>query len=252
MLVIKEPDDFAVHQNTRPAMEDFVTYAEDTDISFRMWGVFDGHGGDAVSKRLVTLLPTTLHKLLLEEKELFEDLLVSVFAKCETEFQDALCYGSTASIFVSYGEQCAFAHCGDSTILMFGQKTGMITYRSRDHSATNEDEVKRIRASDGFVVYGRAGGALAVSRSFGDRKYTGVVSRPEVIMVAKGEIAGSTILLASDGLWDNIPDIRTQLKEGYMTSPFLEATAKEWVDTVMRTWKGGNGDNVSAVRILCE
>ncbi|DBA04685.1 TPA: hypothetical protein N0F65_012268 [Lagenidium giganteum] len=124
------------------------------------------------------------------------------------EHEDAANCGSTAvtCLLRKQGRRTTYhvANVGDSRALLFSNgKTQRITI---DHRATNEDEVKRIRASNGIIFNKRVAGMLSVTRALGhaDEKEF-IINTPHVV---SGDIDSDDafLLLMSDGISDVFTD----------------------------------------------
>jgi serine/threonine protein phosphatase PrpC len=78
---------------------------------------------------------------------------------------------------------------------------------SYDHRATDPAEIERVKSIGGYVVDGRVGGSLAITRAFGDHnlKKQGVVANP---FIKKHVLRASDkfLIIASDGVWDSMED----------------------------------------------
>eukprot|EP00252_Welwitschia_mirabilis_P003310 TRINITY_DN133_c0_g1_i2.p1 TRINITY_DN133_c0_g1~~TRINITY_DN133_c0_g1_i2.p1 ORF type:complete len:228 (+),score=50.78 TRINITY_DN133_c0_g1_i2:238-921(+) len=111
--------------------------------------------------------------------------------------------GSTAVVAVVSSTQIVVANCGDSRAVL--SRDGKAIPLSSDHKPNREDELNRIEAAGGRVIYWngyRVGGFLAMSRALGDRflkRY--VISEPEVTCTERIQ-EDECLILASDGLWD--------------------------------------------------
>lgn len=69
----------------------------------------------------------------------------------------------------------------------------------------DESERERIQAAGGFVIFGRVGGTLAVSRAFGDRPFKAPYSRtPADLVTGKHEF-----FLSSSSLFRRFSFINT-------------------------------------------
>ncbi|KAM0941368.1 putative protein-serine/threonine phosphatase [Dioscorea sansibarensis] len=192
---------------------------------YEFYGVFDGHGCShvAVSCR------DRMHELVAEELEktgwalpAWEGVMGRSFERmdaevsgghvtppktstCRCELRTPNCdhVGSTAVVAVVTPEQLVVANCGDSRAVLC--RGGVATPLSSDHKPDRPDEMERIEAAGGRVIYwdgARVLGVLAMSRAIGDgylKPY--VISEPEVkVMERKDE--DECLILASDGLWD--------------------------------------------------
>ncbi|RCV29342.1 hypothetical protein SETIT_6G005300v2 [Setaria italica] len=116
--------------------------------------------------------------------------------------------GSTAVVAVLVRGCVVVANCGDSrAVLCRGPAGAPPVPLSRDHKPDRPDELARIEAAGGRVIYingHRVRGILAMSRALGDR-----MLRPEVIAEPEITVTDRTpqdqcLILASDGMWDVI------------------------------------------------
>lgn len=111
--------------------------------------------------------------------------------------------GSTAVVAIVSPSQLVIANCGDSRAVL--SRGGKAIPLSSDHKPEREDELNRIEAAGGRVIFWngyRVGGFLAMSRAIGDRflkRY--VISEPEVTCTERTH-EDECLILASDGLWD--------------------------------------------------
>ncbi|KAL1217693.1 putative protein phosphatase 2C 78 [Cardamine amara subsp. amara] len=214
----------------RREMEDAVAvhpffFRQQTEYSssgFHYYGVYDGHGCSHVAMKC----RERLHELVREELESeaadWENSMTRSFtrmdvevvalkaggaAKCRCELQRPDCdaVGSTAVVSVVTPEKIIVANCGDSRAVLF--RNGKPIPLSSDHKPDRPDELDRIEAAGGRVIYWdgpRVLGVLAMSRAIGDnylKPY--VISKPEVTVTDRVK-EDDFIILASDGLWDVI------------------------------------------------
>ncbi|XP_059626563.1 protein phosphatase 2C 37-like [Cornus florida] len=187
------------------------------------FGVYDGHGCSHVA----TKCKDRLHELVKEELESREGLTdwesamersffrmdreVAVrdadvsSPNCRCKLQPPACntVGSTAVVSIITPDKIIIANCGDSRAVLC--RNGSAVPLSVDHKPNRLDELNRIQAAGGRVIYWdgpRVLGVLAMSRAIGDdylKPY--VICEPEVTIVDR--TAGDEFLiLASDGLWD--------------------------------------------------
>ncbi|CAO2177478.1 unnamed protein product [Urochloa humidicola] len=118
--------------------------------------------------------------------------------------------GSTAVVALLVRGCIVVANCGDSrAVLCRGPAGAPPLPLSTDHKPDRPDELARIKAAGGRVLYingHRVRGILAMSRALGDR-----MLRPEVIAEPEITVTDRTpedqcLILASDGMWDVIPN----------------------------------------------
>ncbi|EXB95021.1 putative protein phosphatase 2C 76 [Morus notabilis] len=115
--------------------------------------------------------------------------------------------GSTASTAVLVGNHLYVANVGDSRTII--SKDGTAIPLSEDHKPNRSDERKRIESAGGVIMWAgtwRVGGVLAMSRAFGNRMLKQfVVAEPEIQDLEIDE-EFELLVLASDGLWDVVPN----------------------------------------------
>ncbi|XP_065008148.1 probable protein phosphatase 2C 30 isoform X3 [Musa acuminata AAA Group] len=213
---------------------DFVGGDHRIPARHHFFGVFDGHGCSHVA----SLCKDRMHEVVAEEVETLAPCagtpsqawrvaMERSFARmdseavdggggggggggrpspdCRCELQPPRCehVGSTAVVAVIGPTRIVVANCGDSRAVLC--RNGAPIPISSDHKPDREDELQRIEAMGGRVIYwdgARVLGVLAMSRAIGDsylKPY--VVSEPEVTVTEREE-GDECLILASDGLWD--------------------------------------------------
>ena len=189
-------------------------YMEDTGIAIEnfnndpnkiLFGLFDGHGGEQVSKFLQKnfalymkqMLPFTNH---------FENF-VNLFKILDDKVRDINCpdVGSTATIvYIERQNNKKYLYCvnvGDSRCIIVNKKG--IMRLSTDDRMDDPKEKQRIINGGGLIYNGRIGGILMLSRSFGDWgiKKFGVSCEPHIAKIEINE-DDLCLIIASDGVWD--------------------------------------------------
>lgn len=200
-----------------------------------------------------------------------------VFAKAhEALVRDGLARlaGTTATVAIidALSGRMTVAHVGDSTLVAASGRD--IDYKSKDHKI-EEADVLRIHSMGGEVrsmVYGgvtahrvfvRGEGfpGLAMARALGDAEAAsvGVLSEPEVQQVQLRP--GCTVVLASDGVWDQMPAgevaerlAAASMRRGPPTAELTKQLAEDVVSEARRRWLGVGGagslpdvDDITAV-----
>ncbi|KAI4307588.1 hypothetical protein L6164_030761 [Bauhinia variegata] len=191
---------------------------------FHFFGVYDGHGCSHVA----TMCKDRLHEIVKEKLEgarenlEWKSMMEHSFgrmdeevqnwtqsnnqsATCRCELQTPHCdaVGSTAVVAVVTPDKVIVSNCGDSRAVLC--RNGVAIPLSSDHKPDRPDELLRVQAAGGRVIYWdgpRVLGVLAMSRAIGDnylKPY--VISEPEV-MVTERTDEDECLILASDGLWD--------------------------------------------------
>uniref|UniRef100_A0A0E0L3C7 protein-serine/threonine phosphatase n=1 Tax=Oryza punctata TaxID=4537 RepID=A0A0E0L3C7_ORYPU len=224
----------------RREMEDAVSIRPDflrgstSSGKHHFFGVFDGHGCSHVAR----MCQDRMHELVVDAykkavsgKEApaaaapaWKDVMEKGFARmdgeatswaksrtggepaCRCELQTpARCdhVGSTAVVAVVGPNRVVVANSGDSRAVLC--RAGVPVPLSVDHKPDRPDELERIQAAGGRVIYwdgARVLGVLAMSRAIGDgylKPY--VTSEPEVTVTERAD-DDECLILASDGLWD--------------------------------------------------
>lgn len=205
-----------------------------TSRTFDFFAVYDGHGGQAVANRCKERMHSLVAAEITVEMDKsaaaaaamsesqgqvevdWDGVMGRSFARMDEEVaaeagDDAAVkasVGSTALVVVVGKEVVVVANCGDCRAVL-GVSGGAALPLSRDHKPERPDEKERVEAAGGNVVNwdcSRVLGVLATSRSIGDyylKPY--VIAEPEVI-VHKRTVSDEFLILASDGLWDVVPN----------------------------------------------
>ncbi|KAJ1284354.1 hypothetical protein BS78_03G197100 [Paspalum vaginatum] len=232
----------------RASMQDFYSIEssriDDKQINF--FGVFDGHGGT----RAAGYLKEHLFENLLKHPAFIADTKSAIsetYKKTDADFLDAdkcnIQDGSTASTAILVGSHLYVANVGDSRAVI--SKAGKAIALSDDHKPNRSDEQKRIEDAGGVVTWSgtwRVGGILAMSRAFGNRLLKRfVVADPEI---QDQEIDGDLefLILASDGLWDVVPNEHAVAFVKDEDGP--EAAARKLTDIAFRR---GSTDNITCI-----
>jgi protein phosphatase PTC1 len=98
------------------------------------------------------------------------------------------------------------ANVGDTRgVMMSGANTFQRV--SYDHKATDKQEIDRVKKDGGIIMDERVGGALAITRAFGDYalKRDGVTAKPSITKHFL-KPADKFLVIASDGIWDVLED----------------------------------------------
>ncbi|CAD6210581.1 unnamed protein product [Miscanthus lutarioriparius] len=215
----------------RRDMEDAVTARLEFINGHHFFGVFDGHGCSHVA----TSCGQRMHQIVAEEATAaagssvsdeparWRDVMEKSYSRmdaeavgsretagpaptCRCEMQLPKCdhVGSTAVVAVVGPRHLVVANCGDSRAVLFSG--GAAIPLSDDHKPDRADELERIHAAGGRVIFwdgARVFGMLAMSRAIGDSYLKPfVISDPEVRVVERKDGEDEFLILASDGLWD--------------------------------------------------
>ena len=212
----------------RDYTEDRFEILEEKDI--KLFGVYDGHGNEKVSewlsKNFLREVSAIIKKYSLpnDENRIREEIF-SLFLRIDkflcNKFPKG---GSTVIIVVIYQGYFIFINLGDSGALLYSDDKKEI-FKTKDHKPSDDDEKARIHNSKGGRLFFHYpiwrvrsefhGGGLGVARALGDNNLKIDVNRnynskdPPVSAIPdlkfkKMENSSYSLLLASDGVWDNI------------------------------------------------
>ncbi|GFH07144.1 PPM-type phosphatase domain-containing protein, partial [Haematococcus lacustris] len=164
-------------------------------------GVFDGHGGDDVSRELERVLLQNINRQITDVCARSPDDVRAMQAR------EAGSCAVTAFVTRVQGQPYLLcANAGDCRAVLFTQLpdgTRKAVRLSEDHKPQPHvcpSEITRINDAGGCVLWGRVQGCLAVSRAFGDRTLQPfVIPDPHVLGRPLDPKADLFFYLASDG-----------------------------------------------------
>eukprot|EP01126_Amoeba_proteus_P047048 TRINITY_DN5350_c0_g2_i3.p1 TRINITY_DN5350_c0_g2~~TRINITY_DN5350_c0_g2_i3.p1 ORF type:complete len:424 (+),score=71.86 TRINITY_DN5350_c0_g2_i3:81-1352(+) len=203
---------FSELQNERATMEDEIVILgmgprvhEKEDY----FAIFDGHGGQEGSNYAARFLHQNLDKNLRRGLETPE-ALVEAFKQtnevmCGTYAMES---GTCALVIFIQGNVVYAANLGDSRAVM-GCRQGKTIRLTQDHKPGDPEEVKRIEGLGGTVSMRgvpRLFGKISVSRALGDTKYSRYLGTDPVITQTNLTDDTLFIILACDGIWDEVTD----------------------------------------------
>nr|AAM91486.1 AT5g53140/MFH8_8 [Arabidopsis thaliana] len=233
----------------RSTMEDFYDIKASTieGQAVCMFGIFDGHGGSRAAEYLKEHLfnnlmkhPQFLTDTKLALNETYKQTDVAFLESEKDTYRDD---GSTASAAVLVGNHLYVANVGDSRTIV--SKAGKAIALSDDHKPNRSDERKRIESAGGVIMWAgtwRVGGVLAMSRALGNRMLKQfVVAEPE-IQDLEIDHEAELLVLASDGLWDVVPNEDAVALAQSEEEP--EAAARKLTDTA---FSRGSADNITCI-----
>ncbi|XP_044506415.1 probable protein phosphatase 2C 76 isoform X1 [Mangifera indica] len=204
---------YSSFRGKRATMEDFFDIKTSTidGQAVCMFGIFDGHGGSRAAEYLKEHLfenlmkhPQFMTDTKLAISETYKQTDVDFLESERDTFRDD---GSTASTAVLVGNHLYVANVGDSRTVL--SKAGKAIPLSEDHKPNRSDERKRIENAGGVVMWAgtwRVGGVLAMSRAFGNRMLKQFVVAEPDIQDQEIDEEFDLLVLASDGLWDVVPN----------------------------------------------
>ena len=227
-------------------------YMEDTGIAIEnfkndpnkiLFGLFDGHGGDQVSKFLQQNFLLYM-KQLPPSPNIFQNF-VNLFKILDEKIKDLNCpdVGSTATIvYIERQNNKKYLYCvnvGDSRCIIINKKG--IMRLSKDDRIDDPKEKERIINSGGIIYNGRIGGILMLSRSLGDWgvKRHGVSCEPHIAKIEINE-DDLCLIIASDGVWDFMKedDFKVLMDKKLNALDVCK-------DIIIQSIRNGSSDNIS-------
>ena len=213
------------------------------DPNSSLFCLFDGHGGDQVSKFLQQNFFQYFKEMLPFNN--VRDNLVSLFNNVDSKIKekDFFNVGATACIIYitkENGQRCLYsANIGDTrSVLISSSEYRRLSY---DHRASDPNENERITKEGGFVFGGRVYGILMLSRAFGDweLKLYGVSNVPHI---TRTNITNNDlyVVVASDGVWDVFEDV-----DIYEMSKGINDAKELCNNIVQKSIEKGSTDNIS-------
>lgn len=260
------------------ANEDQILVHQDELVS--IFGVMDGHGGQAAAKYVQQefvqflyaelqewgFLPAGNRKSMLEEWLLklsdseevvrkFELCLIATVHKmdhlyCKVARQNRDYSGACMNVVIILQEDHVFcANTGDCRAIQLSSQNGdrNIVQLSMDHKASVPSETKRILRAGGRVVQGRIAGVLEPSRAIGDidlkqKHMKGWLIATPVVHHARCKDE-SIFVLATDGVWDVLDnrEIDQNMENGDIGAFSIAQLAR----------KSGSDDDISVIVVHC-
>uniref|UniRef100_A0A672FRA9 Protein phosphatase 1L n=1 Tax=Salarias fasciatus TaxID=181472 RepID=A0A672FRA9_SALFA len=212
-----------------------------------IFGIFDGHGGEAAADFAKAHLPEALHNLsypsILEQQILTLDR--EMLDMLSTTYNEA---GTTCLVALLSDQELTVANVGDSRGVLC-DKDGNAVPLSQDHKPYQLKERKRIKKAGGFISFNgswRVQGILAMSRSLGDyplKNLNVVIPDPDVMSFDLNKLQPQFMILASDGLWDTFSNeeavrfIRERLDEPHFGAKSI----------VLQSYYRGCPDNITVM-----
>ncbi|MCQ2819833.1 MAG: protein phosphatase 2C domain-containing protein [archaeon] len=190
--------------------------------------LFDGHGGDQVSKYLQDNFINKYKKEHLLRPLEIEKCLTNTFESIDKEIEnlnlpDVGSTGLVVHLIKSTTKATIYsANIGDTRSYIFSPAHSKML--SVDHRTGDKKETERIEKSGGFIDTDRVNGILMITRAFGDMKLkrNGVIATPFIKSVQIDlRDPNQYLIMACDGIWDVLTEneVREIIKNNlYSTS----------------------------------
>ena len=185
--------------------------------NINFYGVYDGHGGDKISKYLKNHLSSYFIKNKIDFtkqnklKKYIKDVYNLIQKKLDIESRNfSYTIGSTALVSlitkVNNTNRLYLLNLGDCRAVLC-KKNNMAVQLTKDHKQNTFEEKTRIEQLGGKVYfdgYDHRVGNLSVSRSFGDIDSKPFVSHIPDVYKCRLNNSDKFMVLGCDGLWDEL------------------------------------------------
>jgi serine/threonine protein phosphatase PrpC len=251
----RTPYGFAEMLGRRPTQEDALMLEGqfgDEAAKMALYCMFDGHAGHQAAQFCAQRFPPLLGDALAAQPDAPGDALRAALAALARAFQTAVeeldpaarhC-GTTALVVLVTEAAYHVANLGDTRAVL--SRGGKAVRLSHDHKPVDEEE--RIRELGGYVIgktTQRVNGMLGVPRSIGDFFVKPYVSEEPFVNVVPRQADDDFIMLACDGVWDELDDQR--VVDICKKEPSAQAAAIRVRDYA---FMAGSEDNISTVLVL--
>lgn len=231
-------------------------------VPFKLFGVFDGHGGAGASKFVKEHIEQYLKAKMshYNENGLTEEGIFRALKECFVALDADLPLevdGTTATVAFVIEEKIWVANVGDSRTIIVKQG-GETIQASEDAKPNMPTYRKTIEKLNGRVFQGRVMANLAVARAIGDKSIVGfnkdgtfnnqccVSPKPKITCFPLQEVVGGHLVLACDGLYDVAST--NQVGEAISQMIGLDYTPEEMSGSLVdRALYSGSRDNVTVL-----
>ena len=224
------------------------------------WGVYDGHGGKAVSeylgKHMAPAFLNSIHKdgyKIPEIKGIFDNIQKRLIIDSKKENFNIRDVGSTCLVAILTGNKIQIANSGDCRAVICQDK-GLAKALTIDHKPDWSLEKKRIEKLGGKIEHDKEDDVyrimdLSVSRAFGDLDYSAYVNHMPDVFTHTLRSTDEFLILACDGLWDEAcsQDAVNFVLQNKDKVPNIALALGKWAIN-----EKGSQDNVSVVVIFFE
>ena len=232
-----------------------LTNKNDNINNINLFGIYDGHGGDKISKYLSEVIPLyycSKDKKYPFSKKYHDNVFIDIQNKI-LKLKEGNISGSTCllNIMYKYDDELHFntVNLGDSRLVIV-YNSGNHKQVSNDHKPDDKIEKTRIEKIGGEVYKDSEGvyriGDLSLSRAFGDGDNAPYISQTPDVYYNKVTKNTKYIVMACDGLWDVIENKDLfELLESYKSNNSKNLA----VNLANEALKKGSYDNVSIIII---
>lgn len=238
-----------------------------TPTELKLYGIFDGHSGNACARFLAKRVPEYLQEVFSEQcesadlsGEIVFNILRTAFVHLNDEFRKVKMThraGSTAVIALIIKEDLWVANVGDSRTIVcdHGKPIALSLDQSPEVPRYREGVemrggrvVVRGELPNGTVVYQVSEGShgLAMARAVGHDERYGITADAEIIKISLEKIQGRIVIMACDGLWDvaSSNDVAAAVELWSKNGDSIKVIAEKIVKCAQNA---GSMDNITAL-----
>lgn len=251
-------------QGLRSTMED-AAIAQDAD-KYSLYGVYDGHGGDQVSKYIEKRLPELISQEFNKQAENqdISSVLEQVYKLLDAEIAKQTAWNNqgaaaVTALYLHDNKDLYIANAGDSRAVVAFEDGSF--WESFDHKPGDKAERVRIERAGGMVFqtspgFYRVNGQLAVARALGDHAITSFYpgKKSEKIISSEPDITAHQgvikpvkyIILACDGLWDvmSSEDVKLYIDKKLTQKKSIQEITEGLVQQALKL---GSNDNITVL-----
>ena len=241
-----------INSKINDQMEDFILikhpFMSIENHNLSLFGIFDGHGGDFVSKYLKENFAPNLEKNIKKNNSLnFRSILKTAIESIDKDlekFGEAENCGSTGTVVIVNNNSVYCANIGDSKCFYISKNN--VVQLSEDHNCSNQKEKEELKKKGIKIFQNRVFGCLALTRTFGDNelKKDGVGCEPSIKKIFLDKNNVKFIIIASDGIWDVVNEEKLWEMYNGLTIGTSEEFCNKLVDFAMNN---GSNDNISCI-----
>ncbi|OHT13535.1 protein phosphatase 2C [Tritrichomonas foetus] len=225
---------------TRATMEDCVVMRQNLKPGVSMFGLFDGHGGDRVSRLAAIGFPEIIADLDVIDGDALTKICNDYYDTIVSTNETA---GTTMDLAIIQDKNILISHIGDGKLAIFGED-GSLQFQTHAQNAFMREELERLRKQKIKLRRMRTAGTLAMSRAIGDVQVQGVSHEPQNFSFELKKELHRWLVIACDGIVDDL-DLPSMGKTLVNTnSAILGATYLR-----DQAFSRGSEDNISAIVI---
>jgi serine/threonine protein phosphatase PrpC len=210
----------------------------------QLYGVFDGHAGNACALHCAQTLPETISKHYSESQDMAAAIVAAISEVNAFAIEKWPYLGCTLAVAIIANNTVYFANVGDTRIVLI--ENGIARRISVDHHISNPEERQAILDRGGHIVNNRVNNSLALTRAIGDGCLADTITgEPHTDSVTLDETL--KLIIACDGVWD-------VMNEDEAGNLFVQAEDPGTAAKLIKDMaiERGTSDNVTVLCVSCK